>query len=530
MKEITVLNQNAQGVLVTWPEQEPANRYRLEYLTDTFTYQLVAYSTEPTYFIPSSHFKSNRSYRVRYIWRDEASNQEFLLETTANFTPQPLDRISLQALKSYEGGALSFYAEAHYDLYRVYRQNSRADQLDLLVETEDCHVTGDFIQEGENYQVEGYKKTADGHYTLVAMSDPSVCQFRTQTVSDQPKLSVVVPVYNCQDFLSRTVDSILLSSFRDLEVLLVNDGSSDQSGQICDWYQEQYANVTAIHQANGGVCRARNRGMDEARGEFLAFVDNDDLVHPYMYQKLYDALQDQGTDIAIAQTLMRTDLNEHRIVLQAGGLKDDVTTQTYAQMIDNKNKGNNKNIYFVAIWNKIVRTAVARQVRFLDEIPYYEDTAYTSSLYTYVDRLTMVKGAYYIWDKRKQKTVGTATTTTYKKLPAAWQWHNFILTLLAPLFQGNITDPEVFKLVSFDLMKKLLETYGKQKTQPTKNIFSGLLKYYVREYQISLDAFRDSEDEKLQTLYSHWQEIESLDVAESNGWDELRRLKQEFGG
>lgn len=93
-----------------------------------------------------------------------------------------------------------------------------------------------------------------------------------------PRISVIIPVYNVAPYLGDCINSLLAQSFADFEVLLVDDGSTDGSGAICDAFAEKDARLIVLHQENGGVCSARNRGIDHARGEFIVFVDADDLV------------------------------------------------------------------------------------------------------------------------------------------------------------------------------------------------------------------------------------------------------------
>lgn len=93
-----------------------------------------------------------------------------------------------------------------------------------------------------------------------------------------PKISIIVPVYNTEKYLNRCVDSILTQSFSDFELLLVNDGSTDKSGSICDDYACQDSRVRVLHKVNGGVSSARNSGLDNAKGEWIMFVDSDDWI------------------------------------------------------------------------------------------------------------------------------------------------------------------------------------------------------------------------------------------------------------
>ena len=106
-----------------------------------------------------------------------------------------------------------------------------------------------------------------------------------------PLVSIIVPVYNVKPYLNRCVDSLLGQSYQNMELLLVDDGSTDGSETLCDEYAAQDARVRVLHKKNGGLSDARNAGVDAAKGEYLSFVDGDDWVSPYYIENLYRALE-----------------------------------------------------------------------------------------------------------------------------------------------------------------------------------------------------------------------------------------------
>lgn len=112
-------------------------------------------------------------------------------------------------------------------------------------------------------------------------------------------ISVIVPVYKAEPFLRRCVDSILKQSYTNLEIILVDDGSPDGCGGICDTYVAQDSRVRVIHQENRGVSAARNAGIDVARGQYFGFVDSDDWIEPTMYAELYQAIRDSNADLSV---------------------------------------------------------------------------------------------------------------------------------------------------------------------------------------------------------------------------------------
>ena len=111
-------------------------------------------------------------------------------------------------------------------------------------------------------------------------------------------LTVIVPVYNVELYLDRCVQSIIQQTYKNLEIILVDDGSTDGSSEMCDQWAQKDSRIQVIHKKNGGLSSARNAGLDISEGEFLSFIDSDDFIELDMYQTMMDALQNSGKDIA----------------------------------------------------------------------------------------------------------------------------------------------------------------------------------------------------------------------------------------
>ena len=112
-------------------------------------------------------------------------------------------------------------------------------------------------------------------------------------------ISVIVPIYNVEDYLCRCVDSILTQTYKNIEVILVNDGSTDNCGKICDEYALKDKRVKVIHKKNGGIADARNAGLDICCGDYIGFVDSDDYIAEDIYEVLYDFARTNILDVAI---------------------------------------------------------------------------------------------------------------------------------------------------------------------------------------------------------------------------------------
>ena len=122
----------------------------------------------------------------------------------------------------------------------------------------------------------------------------------TNTISSLdtiPKISVIVPIYNSEKFLNKCLDSIVNQTLREIEIILINDGSVDSSYQICERYAEYDKRIILINQENKGVSSARNAGIEKASGEYLGFVDSDDYIEAEMYSKLYNSAKRYDADL-----------------------------------------------------------------------------------------------------------------------------------------------------------------------------------------------------------------------------------------
>ena len=113
------------------------------------------------------------------------------------------------------------------------------------------------------------------------------------------EISIIVPVYNVEKYLENCIESILNQTFKDFELILVDDGSTDNSGKICDIYKKKDSRIKVIHKNNGGLSSARNAGLDIACGKYVGFVDSDDYIHYQMYEKLYHQIIKNKADISV---------------------------------------------------------------------------------------------------------------------------------------------------------------------------------------------------------------------------------------
>ena len=117
---------------------------------------------------------------------------------------------------------------------------------------------------------------------------------------DKPLISVIIPIYNVENYLAKCVNSVIDQNYKNLEIILVNDGSPDNCGSICDEYAQKDNRIVVIHKKNGGLSDARNAGLKISTGDFITFVDSDDYVNKDFISTLVSLIQDFEADIAIS--------------------------------------------------------------------------------------------------------------------------------------------------------------------------------------------------------------------------------------
>lgn len=192
-----------------------------------------------------------------------------------------------------------------------------------------------------------------------------------------PKVSIIVPVYNAENYLRRCVDSILSQTFSDFEILLIDDGSLDCSGVICDEFKSIDSRVRVFHKDNGGVSSARNHGLDKAEGEWIAFVDSDDYVAPNFCDVL---LENKGEDLIVASFEAFGEFSERKII------KDSSCSKTHLSRILHEYLSSP---HFSTPWGKFFKKDIieVNKLRFIINIDSTEDTLFMYEYLLYVNSI-----------------------------------------------------------------------------------------------------------------------------------------------
>ena len=212
-----------------------------------------------------------------------------------------------------------------------------------------------------------------------------------------PKLSIIVPVYKVEQYIHKCVDSILNQTFTDFELILVDDGSPDNCGKICDEYSQNDKRVRVIHKENGGLSDARNAGIDVASGQVIGFVDSDDWIERCMYEEMLSYMKENNLDIVCADTnqvkygkaKFKPRYSKNKI-----WVKDEAICEILNGTLDN------------AAWNKIYKRSVIGNVRY-PKGRIYEDVATTYKFISNSEKVGYISKPYYNYLKRKGSIVAS---------------------------------------------------------------------------------------------------------------------------
>jgi glycosyltransferase family protein len=213
-----------------------------------------------------------------------------------------------------------------------------------------------------------------------------------------PKISIIVPIYNAEPYLKKCIDSILNQTFKDYELILVNDGSRDRSGKICDDYALQDNRIRVFHKENGGQATARNLAIEVAKGDYIGFIDSDDWIEPDMYELLYQLCIEHECDIANCTTMIyfknRTLINgEYPLVIHD-------RFEAMRTMLEGK-------LYDEVVCTKLIKKELLKNVRFPTGIM-YEDTAFTYKVIDNCHKLASLGVPKYHYVKHDNSTMDRA--------------------------------------------------------------------------------------------------------------------------
>lgn len=225
---------------------------------------------------------------------------------------------------------------------------------------------------------------------------------------EQKLISVIVPIYNVEKYLSKCIDSILNQTYINIEILLIDDGSTDNCGSICEKYKIKDSRIKVIHKANGGLSNARNYGLDNSKGSYICFVDSDDYLEPTYLEELKNNIDYYESDISICN------FNYHNY--------NRITTSSY-KILSFCSEGKEKYVNLqnefggltVIAWNKLYKREIFNNIRYPDG-KIFEDSYIICDLLDNAQKISYILKPLYNYVCRKESIANSFTLNHFNKI------------------------------------------------------------------------------------------------------------------
>lgn len=263
-----------------------------------------------------------------------------------------------------------------------------------------------------------------------------------------PIISIIVPVYNVEKYIRRCIQSIINQTYKDIEIILVNDGSTDMSKSICDEYKKKDSRIILINKENGGLSDARNAGIRKARGKYLAFVDSDDFIHEKMLEKMYDRIIYDDSDMAVCGYIEYFEEKTEKNRKYVYGKNGIITAEQYFESILNdENIGN-------YAWNKLYKKKLFDNV-FFPKGQAFEDINTTYKLVLLSNKISVVNEALYYYQQRDNSISNLVNINHLRDQISAIIERNQIISTYYPNMQINCKQNELkFCIINFNQIAK----------------------------------------------------------------------------
>lgn len=290
-------------------------------------------------------------------------------------------------------------------------------------------------------------------------------------MSDYPekKVSVIVPIYNVQKYLPRCIDSIIKQSYKNLEIILVDDGSTDGSEVVCDRYAQKDSRVIVVHQKNIGLAGARNAGIDISKGEYICFVDSDDYVHPDYVKYLYKMCQENDCEIGICYHYITEEDDYYKDI----DINSEIEIYSRKEIFDRFYTNDHGSI--VIAWNKIYKRECIGSIRY-DVGMIHEDEATTFKFLYNANKIAFGREILYYYYSRSDSITGQAYNI--KKLDILKAYENRLV------FYREHDEKELYDRECQYYLSEILANYYKvYRILKDKKVLEDLRKKYSDTYK-----------------------------------------------
>ena len=302
-----------------------------------------------------------------------------------------------------------------------------------------------------------------------------------------PLISVIVPIFNVEKYLNRCVDSIINQTYENLEIILVDDGSTDGCPGICDDYAKKDSRIKVIHKENGGLSDARNAGMKVAIGEYISFVDSDDYVIPDFIEKMLSILISERSDIAECNVAKFYEDGSRELLCENEEVNSYSTSQGLSGLIA-------ENPFKQHVWNKLYKADIALSTLF-PKGKLNEDEFWTYRIFGKAEKVTKINKTMYCYFQRNGSIMGNKySIRRLDALEAKAERQKYIESQFPELAQQAKIDFFESCLFAGQSSEKFL--YGSERTKARK-----IIKRYLKTSGITFADIRTAESSLGKWLY-----------------------------
>jgi len=506
VKELKVLRDDNSGIYITWEKNPISTKYNILGKTTTFEDQIIGSTTENFLFIKNETLKNYIGVSIEYIIENNFTGEHIVVDRTNPYIRKDkptYEEITPIAIESYNGITISYASSTILDRYYIFEKTKNGYKK--ILETEDFQITSKLLKIGNFYRIEGYKKE-DNEYQLKVISKEFKLTLQENKPINSKKISIIIPIYNCELLISRAIDSILLSSLKEIELILINDGSKDKTQEIIEWYQKRYPTIIKIDKIeNQGTPNARNHGLSFATAPYTYFMDHDDYIHPKMLELMLKCAEETNADFVMNKIITRNDFDKSDIFFYHIDDKNNqkrYITKSYEEFILDKHNGKGS-FYLVTLWQHIAKTELYKKHP-MPRFKKYEDIAYVRDLFSYGKRFAFQMDSYYVWDKRIKNICETSTDITDKEMTSDEK--NLMLIKAIFYFTHNRFNP-YFDLMMYDALHDIYDAcqgtinavFRKKANYNRDNLYIEEAYHYIIEYDVYNNPYVQK-DKKIFTM------------------------------
>lgn len=268
---------------------------------------------------------------------------------------------------------------------------------------------------------------------------------------DNPLISIVIPVYNTENYLEKCIESVINQTYSNIEIILVDDGSTDSSAQICDVFAEKDDRIKVIHKGNGGVSKARNVALGIALGECICFVDSDDSVDRKMVEELYLSLEKNDADIAICDynTFINNELQK----------KELVSSKSILNKEEALNEILTEGMFRGAPWCKLFKRDIIEDLSFAEDIFLGEDLLFVVQSFIKSQKIVFIPQPYYNYNLRENSL---STNSFSEKVFTDIEAHNRIHKEVLDAGLSDVVEENVKRAILLINIMLLERLYNKK--------------------------------------------------------------------